>query len=104
MHAEAVRHDATPSKPGLMVDQSHCVKCSECDVAYLLHYDDEAEALFTFCGILADEIVTARHPDHAPNVVLDPVALDRTHQGRTRVVWSSRISLSKLLRKNPDRR
>ena len=104
MHAEAVRDDATPSKLGLRIDQSHSVKCSECDVAYLLHYDDEAEALFTFCSILADEIVTARHPDHAPNVVLDPVALDRTQQGKTRVVWSSRISLSTLLKKNPDRR
>ena len=104
MHAEAVRDDATPSKPGLRVDPSHCVKCSECDVAYLLHYDEEAESLFTFCGILADEIVTARHPDHAPNVVLDPVALDRKQQEKKRVVGSSRISLSKLLRKNPDRR
>jgi hypothetical protein len=101
MYAEAVRDDTTPSKPGLRVNQGHRVKCSECDVTYLLHYDDEADALFIFCSILADEIVTARHPDHAPNVVLDPVALDRTQQGKTRVVWSSRISLSTLLKKNP---
>ena len=104
MHAEAVRDDAIPSKQGLFRDESHPVKCSECNVAYLLHYDNEAEALFTFCGILADEIVTARHPDHAPNVVLDPVALDRTQQGKTRVVWSTRSSLSNLLKKKPDRR
>ena len=101
MHAEAVRVDATPSKRGLLLDESHPVKCSECNVAYLLHYDVEAEAAFTFCGILADEIVTARHPDHADNVVLD---LDRAQQGKTQVVSSTRISLSNLLKKKPDGR
>lgn len=104
MYAEAVRDGAIPSKQGLLFDESHPVKCSECNVAYLLHYDDEAEAVFTFCGILADEIVTARHPDHAGNVVLDLVALDRAQQGKTQVVWSTRISLSNLLKKKPDRR
>jgi len=103
MYAEAVRDGAIPSKQGLLFDESHPVKCSECNVAYLLHYDDEAEAVFTFCGILADEIVTARHPDHAGNVVLDPVALDRAQPGKTQVVWFNRIPLSNLLKK-PDRR
>ena len=56
MHAEAVREDATPSKEGLFRDESHPVKCSECDVNYLLHYDKEAEAAVTFSGILAEEI------------------------------------------------
>ena len=102
MHAEAVRDDATPSKEGLFRDESHPVKCSECDVNYVLHYDDEAEVALTFCGILAEEIVTARHPDHAGNVVLDLVALDRSHQRKTRVVWSTRTSLSSLLKKKPD--
>ena len=102
MHAEAVREDASPSKQGLLFDETHPVKCSECDVAYLLHYDDEAEAVFTLCGILADEIVTARHPDHARNVVLDPVTLDRAQQGKTQVVWSNRISLSNLLKEKPN--
>jgi hypothetical protein len=104
MHAEAVRDDAIPSKQGLFRDGSHPVKCSECNVAYLLHYDDEAEAALTFCGILAEEIVTARHPDHAGNVVLDLGALDRAQQGKTQVVWSTRSSLSNLLKKKPDRR
>jgi hypothetical protein len=104
MHAEAVRDDAIPSKQGLLFDESHPVKCSECDVAYLLHYDDEAEAVFTFCGILADEIVTARHPDHAGNVVLDLVALNRAQQGNTPVLWSTRTSVSNLLKKKLDRR
>ena len=85
MHAEAVRSDAIPSKRGLLCDESHPVKCSECNVAYLLHYDDEAEAALTFCGILADEFVTARHPDDAGNVVLDLFALDRAQQGKTQV-------------------
>lgn len=104
MHAEAVRDDAVPSKQWLLFDENHPVKCSECDVAYLLHYDDEAEAVFTFCGILADEIVTARHPDHAGNVVLDLMALNRAQQEKTQVVWSTRTSVSNLLKKKSDRR
>ncbi len=104
MHAEAVRDDATPSKEGLFRDESHPVKCSECDVNYVLHYDNEAEAALTFCGILAEEIVTARHPVHAGNVVLDLVALHRAQQGKTPVVWSTRTSLSSLLKKKPDLR
>ncbi len=101
MHAEAVRDEALPSKQGLFCDESHPVKCSECNVAYLLHYDDEAEAALTFCGILAAEVVTARHPDHACNVVLD---VDREQPAETEIVWSTRTSLSNLLKKKPDRR
>jgi len=104
MHAEAVRDDATPSKEGLFRDESHPVKCPECDVSYVLHYDNEAEAALTFCGILADEIVAARHPDHARNVVLDLLALARAQQRKTPVVWSTRTSLSSLLKKKPDLR
>lgn len=104
MHAEAVREGAIPSKQGLLFDDSHPVKCSECNVAYFLHYDHEAEAVFTFCSMLADEIVTARHPDHAGNVVLDPVALNREPQEKTQVVWSARIALSNVLKKRVDLR
>ncbi len=104
MHAEAVRDDATPSKEGPFRDESRPVKCSECDVNYALHYDDEAEASLTLCGILAEEIVTARHPDRAGNVVLDLLALDRTQQRKRRVVWSTRTWLSSLLKKKPDLR
>jgi len=104
MHAEVDRDDAIPSKQGLFRDESHPVKCSECNVAYLLHYDHEAEAALTFCGILAAEIVTARDPYHARNVVLDLVTVDREQPGKTEVVWSSRTSLSNLLKKKPDRR
>ena len=104
MHAEAVRDDATPSKEGLFRDESHPVKCSKCDVNYVLHYDDEAEVSLTFCGILAEEIVTTRHPDHTGTVVLDLVPLDRAQQRKRRVVWSTRTSLSSLLKKRPDLR
>jgi hypothetical protein len=104
MHAEAVRDDAIPSKQGLFRDESHPVKCSECTVVYLLHYDGEAEAALTFCGILAAEIVTARHPDHARNVVLDLEAVGRERPAKAEVVWSTRTSLWNLLKKKPDRR
>lgn len=105
MYAEAVRDDATPSKQGLLADESHPVKYSECNVAYLLYYDDEAEAVFTYCRILADEIVTARHPDHAGNVVIDDLAaLDRAQRGKPQVMLSSRLSLSNLIKKKSDPR
>jgi hypothetical protein len=104
MHAEAVRDDAIPSKQGLCRDESHRVKCSECNVEYVLHYDGQAEAALTFCGILAEEIVTARHPDHAGNVVLDLSALDQSQRRNTQVVWFTRTSLSDLLKKKPDLR
>ena len=100
MHAEAVRGDATPSKEGRFRDESHPVKCSECDVNYVLHYDNETEVSLTFCGILAAEIVAARHPNHTGNVVLDLVALDRAQQRKTRVVWAPRTSLSSCSRKS----
>ena len=77
MHAEAVRYDDMPSRRGLIQDEGYAVTCAECDVTYHLYYDSEAEVLATFSSILADEIVTARHPDHSSNVVLDPAALDR---------------------------
>jgi len=102
MHAEAVRDDAIPSKQGLFRDEGHPVKCSECDVEYVLHYDGEAETSVTFCGILAEEIVTARHPDHAGIVVLDLVTLNQAQRRQTQVVWSNRISLSNLPKKTPD--
>ena len=103
MHAEAVREDAIPSRQGLCCDESHLVKCSECNIRYVLHYDDEAESALTFCGMLAEEIVTARHPDHSDNVVLDLVGLNQP-QRQTQAVCSSRISLSNFLKKKPDLR
>src|ERR1035437_251806 len=66
---------------------------------YRLHYDGEAEASATFCSAQADEIVTARNPDHSSNVVLDLAAIDRG-QGRNReMVWSIRMPLVGPLKK-----
>jgi len=102
MHAEAVKPDAMPSKRGLIEDMSRPVTCGECNVKYHLHYDKEAEAAVTFCSILADEIVTARHPDHNDNVVLDLVALGPEHPREPEVVWSIRTPLTSALKKKPD--
>lgn len=99
MHADAVRYDAMPSKPGLIQDESHPVTCAECNVNYRLHYDGEAESSATFCSALADEIVTARHPDHSSNVVLDLAAIDRGQGRKREVVWSIRIPLVSPLKK-----
>jgi len=102
MHAEAVRYDAVPSKQGLIRDESHPVTCSECPVRYDLHYDREAEASATFCSLLADEIVTARHPDHGGNVVLDLTAVERGQGRKPEAKWSIRIPLVNQLKKKPD--
>ncbi len=102
MHAEAVRYDAMPSKRGLLHDESRPVTCGECEVKYLLHYDTEAEASVTFCSILADEIVTARHPDHSSYVVLDLSALGQEQSQKPEVVWSIRTPLVGSLKKRPD--
>jgi hypothetical protein len=103
MHAEAVPEDAIPSKQGLFRDESRPVKCLECNIKYVLHYDSEAEPVLTFCGILAEELVMARHPNHARNVALDLVGLNQAQRQR-QVVRSTRTSLSYLLKKKPDLR
>ena|SRR5882762_5138706 len=100
MHAEAVRHDAMPSKRGLLRDESRPVKCGECDVKYYLHYDRAAEASITLCSILADEIVTARHPEHSGNVVLDLTSLGLNL--KPEVAWSIRTPLFGLVKKKRD--
>ena len=73
MHAEAVRLGARPSKFGLMSDANRTMKCEECGVRYRVHYDRDAEGSVTHWGLLAQEIITARHPDHTDNVVLNPL-------------------------------
>jgi hypothetical protein len=102
MHAEAVRYDAMPSKPGLSHDESRPVSCGECNVKYHLHYDGEAEVSVTLLSILADEIITARHPDHNRNVVLELAPLDREQSLKREVAWSTRTHLVSLLQKKSD--
>jgi len=103
MHAEAVRYGAMPSKEGLIQDISHPAICAECSIKYHLYYDDEAEPSATLCSILADEIVTARHPEHSNNVVLDLTTfLGHKQQEKSQeVVWSIRTPLLGLLKKKP---
>ncbi len=70
MHAEAVKDGARPSKFGLISD-AHCVlNCEACEVCYRVHYDSDAEGSVTHWSLLAQEIITARHPDHTDIVVL----------------------------------
>jgi hypothetical protein len=102
MHAEAVKPGAKASTRGLMEDLNRPVMCSECNVKYHLHYDQEAEAALTFCSILANEIVTARHPDHGSNVFLDLAALIPEQSRKPEVVWSIRTPLMSSLKKKPD--
>lgn len=101
MHAEVVRYDVMPSRRGLIQDEGYPVTCAECDVKYHLYYDNEAGPSATLCSILADEIVTARHPDHSSNVVLDPAVLDRKQAREPEVVWSVRIPLVSRLERKP---
>src|ERR1700758_4312868 len=70
MHAEAVRSGAVASKTGLMHDGNRVLTCYECGIQYHLHYDNEAEQLLTFYSVLACEVITARHPLHVNNIVL----------------------------------
>lgn len=73
MHAEAVRVGADPSRVGLIRDTGGQLNCEECDIHYYLYYDREAEESLTYWSMLAQEIITARHPHHRDNVPLDVV-------------------------------
>lgn len=70
MHAEAVKVGARASEIGLMHDDRSALNCEECDARYYLHYDGDAEGSLAYWRVLAQEIITARHPHHRDNVVL----------------------------------
>ena len=70
MHAEAVRFGARPSRFGLTSDAHYTIKCEACLVCYRVHYDPDAEGSVTHWSLVAQEVITARHPDHKDNVVL----------------------------------
>jgi hypothetical protein len=99
MHAEAVKHGSMPSKPGLNHDNGHVITCGECCVQYHLYYDREAEPSFTFCSILATEIITARHPDHHSNIVLELSVLRREPPLTGQGAWFVRPGSANLERK-----
>lgn len=102
MHAEAVRQGGVPSKPGLAHDASRAMTCDECGAAYFLYYDRDAEPKFTFCSILAAELITARHPDHEQVIVLDLPEQIAGELSEKEIVWSARLNLGTLLKKKPD--
>jgi hypothetical protein len=85
MHVEAVKRGGIPSKRGLIHDRSRPVTCAECDASYYLYYDREAEMRSTLCSILAAEIITARHPNHKPSIVLElPVEITEASKKKLR--------------------
>jgi hypothetical protein len=70
MHAEAVKVGARPSRIGLMHDAHSARNCEECGAHYQLFHDGDAEESFTYWSLLAQEIITAGHPNHTDTVVL----------------------------------
>jgi len=97
MHAEVVKYGAMPSKPGLKHDSRQVLTCGECGLKYRLHCDLEAEISFTLYSVLANEIITARHPHHGSNVVLELCALHRELLPRKREhAWSVRRESANL--------
>jgi hypothetical protein len=73
MYAEAVKVGVGPSKIGLTHDADSALNCEECDAHYHLYYDSDAEGSLTYWILLAEEIITARHPYHTDTVALDRV-------------------------------
>jgi hypothetical protein len=73
MHAEAVKTGNRPSRFGLMHDAHKTLNCGECEAQYHLYYDSDAKELFTHWSLVAQEIITARHPHHTDTVDLDRV-------------------------------
>jgi hypothetical protein len=102
MHAEAVRQGGVPSKPDLIHDASRVMTCDECDVAYSLYYDRDAEPTYTYCSILAAELITARHPNHEQAIVLELPEQTIERSLPKEIVWSTRLNLGTLLKKKPD--
>jgi hypothetical protein len=73
LHVEAVKGGVSPPKIGSTHDAGRALNCEECDARYHLYYDSEAEGGLTYGCLLAQEIITARHPHHTDNIALDRV-------------------------------
>ena len=102
MHAEAVKQGGMPSKRGLIHDSSRAMTCDECGAEYFLYYDREAKMRFTFCSIMAAEIIPARHPDHEQVIVLELAEQIIDRSSKKEIAWSARLDLGTLLKKRPD--
>jgi hypothetical protein len=87
--------------PGLIHDSSRAISCAECNASYDLHYDLEAEMSSTLCSILAAEIITARHPDHEPTLVLELPEIG-IEKSKREIAWSIRLDLRNLHKTKPD--
>jgi hypothetical protein len=85
-----------PSKRGLKHDSGEVLACAECGLKYRLHCDGQAEMFFTFCSVLASEIITARHPHHDSNVTLELSALRRQLHLKHECAWSVRREYANL--------
>src|SRR5437868_1547506 len=70
MHVAAVRNTGA-QKPRWISDTDRLLTCEECGVQYSLYCDNEAVGVFTRWSLLAQEIITARHPHHPDKVILD---------------------------------
>jgi hypothetical protein len=75
MHVEVVKVGAIPSRGHLMHDSRCELSCGECQASYYLYYDSEAEFSFTHWSMLAEEIITARHPDHRDRILLNQLKM-----------------------------
>jgi hypothetical protein len=73
VYLEAVRVGVGPPNIGLTYDAGRALTCEECDAQYHLYYDSDAEGSLTDWRLLAQEIITARHPHHTDYIALNRV-------------------------------
>lgn len=71
MEALRVTGCASTGRPEKAADQ--ILTCEQCGVQYSLYCDNEAAVSFTCWSLLAQEIITARHPYHDDRVALDRI-------------------------------
>jgi hypothetical protein len=72
MHVVAVRITCA-QKLRWISEANHLLTCEECGVEYSLYCDREAVRAFTHWSLLAQEIITARHPHHCDKVTLERI-------------------------------
>ncbi len=70
MHVAAVRVTDAQKRRSIN-DSEPILACEECGEQYSLYCDNDTVAAFTRWSVLAQEIITARHPHHDHKVVLD---------------------------------
>ena len=72
MHVAALR--ITGAQKPRRSDTDQLLTCEECGVQYCLYCDNDAVRSFARWSLLAQEIITARHPHHRERVILDWIA------------------------------